>query len=198
MRRLIVYNVVSLDGFHTGPNNEVSVMFPMMGKIFDTYNAELLRDADLFIVGRVSYELFSSFWPEVAENPESEEWTDSQRDLSDAGKSVPMMVASDTLTNTRNNTPIIRRADVYQRIAELKREPGKSILITGSRTLWNDLLAHNLVDEIHLLVGNLVLGEGVPVFVGKTPTSLRLLGVQTWEDSDNVLLRYQVLHNADE
>ena len=197
MRRLIVYNVVSLDGFHTGPNNEISVMFPMMGKIFDTYNAELLREADLFIVGRVSYEMFSSFWPEVAENPDSDEWTDSQRELSDAGKSVPMMVVSDTLTETKQDTPIIRRVDVYQRIAELKREPGKSILITGSRTLWNDLLAHNLVDEIHFLIGNQVLGEGVPVFVGKAPSSLRLLGVQTWEESDNVLVRYEVLHNPD-
>lgn len=197
MRRLIVYNVVSLDGFHTGLNNDISVMFPMMGKIFDTYNADLLRKADLFIVGRVSYEMFSSFWPEVAENPDSDKWTDSQRELSDAGKSVPMLVVSDTLTETKQDTPIIRGADVYQRIDELKREPGNSILITGSRTLWNDLLAHNLVDEIHLLVGNQLLGEGVPVFAGKAPASLRLLTVKTWDESDNVLLRYGVVHKPD-
>ncbi|HEY7355762.1 MAG TPA: dihydrofolate reductase family protein, partial [Ktedonobacterales bacterium] len=91
---------------------------------------------------------------------------------------------------------IIRRADAYEQIAELKHQPGKDILITGSRTLWNDLLAHDLIDEIHLLIGNLLLGEGVPVFMGKTPASLRLLDVRRWEDSDNVLLRYEVRHTG--
>ena len=58
MRKIIVYNVISLDGYHTGPGNEVSVMFPMMGKVFDSYNAELLRTADLHLVGRVDSVLF--------------------------------------------------------------------------------------------------------------------------------------------
>ena len=73
---------------------------------------------------------------------------------------------------------------------------GKDILITGSRTLWNDLLTHDLVDEIHLLVGNLILGQGIPVFVGKTPAALRLVDTRRWEDSDNVLLRYEVPHKS--
>lgn len=196
MRKLIVYNVISLDGYHTGPGNEVSVMFPMMGKVFDTYNAELLRAADVHLVGRVSFELFHSFWPKVAEHPDAEEWTPSQRELSQAGQSVKTIVVSNTLTGTWPAVRIIRRADAYQQIAELKRQPGKDILITGSRTLWNALLAHDLVDEIHLLIGNLLLGEGVPVFVGKTPASLQLLEVRRWEDSDNVLLRYAVRHTS--
>ena len=67
-------------------------------------------------------------------------------------------------------------------------------MITGSRTLWNDLLAHDLVDEIHLMIGNLVLGEGVPVFAGKPDASLRLLDVRSWPDSDHILMRYAVRH----
>ena len=196
MRKIIVYNVISLDGYHTGPGNDVSVMFPMMGKVFDSYNAELLRTADLFLVGRVSFQLFNSFWPEVAKNPDSDKWTPSQRELSQAGQSVKTIVVSDTLTGNTPDIQTIRRADAYQKIAELKRQPGKAILITGSRTLWNDLLAHDLVDEIHLMIGNLVLGEGVPVFVGKTPSSLRLIDIRRWEDSDNVLLRYEVRHKS--
>ena len=196
MRKIIVYNIISLDGYHTGPGNEVSVMFPMMGNVFDTYNAELLRTADVLLVGRVSFELFQSFWPKVAENPDSEEWTPEQREMSKAGQSVNTIVVSDTLTGNWPDIRIIRRADTYQQIAELKRQPGKDILITGSRTLWNDLLAHDLIDEIHLMIGNLVLGEGVPVFVGKTPASLRLIDIRRWEDSDNVLLRYEVRHKS--
>jgi dihydrofolate reductase len=196
MRKIIVYNVISLDGYHTGPDNDVSVMFPMMGGVFDTYNAELLRTADVHLVGRVSFELFQSFWPKVAEHPDSEEWTPEQRELSQAGQSVKAIVVSDTLTGNWSDIRIIRRADAYEQIAELKRQPGKAILITGSRTLWNDLLAHDLIDEIHLMIGNLILGEGVPVFVGKSPASLRLLDVRRWEDSDNVLLRYEVRHTS--
>jgi dihydrofolate reductase len=194
MRKIIVYNVISLDGYHTGVGNDASVMFPMMGDVFDSYNAELLRTADTHLMGRLSFELFQSFWPKVAENPASEEWTDSQRDLSQAGKSVEGIVVSDTLEGNWQNVRIIRRRDAYQQIADLKRQEGKNILVTGSRTLWNDLLAHDLVDEIHLLVGNLVLGQGVPVFAGKASASLHLLDVRRWENSDNVLLRYEVLH----
>src|SRR5882724_11600742 len=191
MRKIIVYNIISLDGYHTGPGNDVSVMFPMMGNVFDTYNAELLRAADVLLVGRVSFELFQSFWPKVAENPDSEEWTPEQRELSKAGQSVNAIVVSDTLPGNWPNVRIIRRADAYQQIAELKRQAGKDILITGSRTLWNDLLAHDLIDEIHLLIGNLVLGEGVPMFAGKSSASLRLIDIRRWEDSDNALLRYE-------
>ncbi len=197
MRKLIVFNVISLDGYHTGPGNDVSVMFPMMGGVFDTYNAGRLRSADVLLVGRVSFELFQSFWPKVAENPTSEEWTPEQRELSQAGRSVSTIVVSDTLTGNWPDIRILRRADAYQQIAELKHQTGKDILMTGSRTLWNDLLAHDLVDEIHLMIGNIVLGEGVPVFVDKPEASLQLIEVRRWEDSDNILVRYQVRHKSD-
>jgi len=196
MRKIIVYNVISLDGYHTGLGNDPSVMFPMMGNVFDAYNAELLRTADVHLMGRVSFELFQSFWPKVAENPTADEFTDAQRDLSQAGKSVKGIVVSDTLQGNWQGVRILRRRDAHQQIVELKRQAGKDILITGSRTLWNDLLAHGLVDEIHLLIGNRVLGQGIPVFVGQTPTTLRLIDTRRWEDSDNVLLRYAVLHKS--
>jgi len=192
MRKIIVFNLISLDGYHTGPNNDVSVMFPMMGGVFDAYTAELLRRADVFLVGRISFQLFNSFWPKVAENPTSAEWTPEQKEIVQAGESVPTIVVSDTLKGSWQDISTIRRAEAHQKIAELKQQPGKDILITGSMTLWNDLLAHDLIDEIHLMVGNVVLGEGVPAFDGKPDVSLRLIDVRTWEDSDNVLLSYEV------
>ena len=196
MRKIIVYNVVSLDGYFTGLGNDVSVMFPMMGTVFDSYNTELLRTADVHLMGRASFDLFQSFWPKVAENPASDEWTDAQRNLSQAGKSVKGLVVSDTLTGNWQNVSIVKRRDAYQQIAELKRQNGKDILITGSHILWNDLLAHDLIDEIHLLIGNLVLGQGIPVFVGNTSASLRLMDTRRWEGSDNVLLHYEVQHKS--
>ncbi|MGA7671300.1 MAG: dihydrofolate reductase family protein, partial [Nitrolancea sp.] len=156
--------------------------------VFDTYTAELLRASDTHLVGRVSFELFKSFWPGVARDPTSERWTDEQRELSNAGASVRTIVVSDTLTGDWPNVRIIRRADAHQQLAELKRQAGKDILVTGSRTLWNDLLAHDLIDELHLMIGNVVLGSGIPVFVGKPPAALRLMEVRSWRDSDNILV----------
>src|SRR5581483_3281983 len=121
---------------------------------------------------------------------------DEQRELSEAGASVPSIVVSDTLTGHWPNVRIIRRADAYQQIADLKSQDGKDILITGSRTLWTDLLAHDLIDEIHLMIGNMVLGDGVPLFEGSPPALLRLVEVRNWRDSDNVLVRYEVRHTS--
>ncbi|MEZ4680976.1 MAG: dihydrofolate reductase family protein [Caldilineaceae bacterium] len=103
-------------------------------------------------------------------------------------------IVSDTLQGNWQGLHIIRRRDAYQQLAELKRQAGKAILITGSRTLWNDLLAHDLIDEIHLLLGNRILGAGVPVFAGKTSATLRFIDTRRWEGSGHVLLRYEVPH----
>jgi dihydrofolate reductase len=90
------------------------------------------------------------------------------------------------------NTRIIGRADAHEQIGELKRQPGKDILVFGSRTLWNDLLANDLVDELHLMIGPVVLGAGTPLFDGQPAVSLRLIDTRTWDGSGNVLVRYDV------
>lgn len=66
MRKLIVCNIVSLDGFFCGPGGNVMVMLFDNG--FSDYNAERLRAADTLLLGRTSYEGFRSYWPRVAED----------------------------------------------------------------------------------------------------------------------------------
>lgn len=59
MSKVIVFNAVSLDGFHTGVDNDASAIVPMLGGVFDEYTAERLRAAEVFLVGRESFQMFN-------------------------------------------------------------------------------------------------------------------------------------------
>jgi dihydrofolate reductase len=199
MRKLIVSNAMSLDGYYEGPGENVMALFDYrrevypMDESFDAYNAERLRAADTLLLGRVSYDGFKGFWPYVADDPDA---TPIQREISRLNNAIDKVVISDTLTSEEtdpwHNTRIIGRADAHEQIAELKRQPDKDILVFGSRTLWNDLLANDLVDELHLMIGPIVLGAGTPLFDGQPTISLRLIDTRTWDGSGNVLVRYEV------
>jgi dihydrofolate reductase len=198
MRKLIVSNMMSLDGYYEGPDKNVMALFDYRwdyptDESFDAYNAERLHAADTLLLGRVSYDGFKSFWPSVADDPNA---TPLQREISHLNNAIEKVVISDTLTSEEtdpwHNTRIIGRADAHERIAELKRQLGKDILVFGSRTLWKDLLANDLVDELHLMIGPVVLGAGTPVFDEQPAVTLRLIDTRTWDGSGNVLLRYEV------
>lgn len=188
MRKLIVANIVSLDGYYAGPGGDVMVM--NMDDAFNAYNLERLEAADTLLLGRTSFEMFQGFWPAVADNPE---FDDVNRGISRRNNEIDKIVVSDGLTDElltawRDTTRIVSRADAQKRIASLKDEPGRDILVFGSHLLWNDLLAAGLVDEVHLMIGPAALCDGTPAFTA--PVTLRRLGTRTWDGSDNVLVRY--------
>jgi dihydrofolate reductase len=189
MRKLIVCNIVSLDGYYEGPGKDVMAL--PFDEGFSAYNVGRLRAADTLLLGRTSFEGFRSYWPPVADDPDV---LPVEREISRLNTAIDKVVVSDSLTPEQtapwHNTRIVKRGDAHEQVAELKRLPGKEIVVFGSHTLWNDLLVAGLVDELHLMIGPALLGTGTPVFEGGSRVALRLLGSRTLEDSELVLVRY--------
>ncbi len=197
MRKLIVCNMMSLDGYFEGPGKNVMDLFDYrreaypLDDSFDRYNAERLRAADTLLLGRTSYEGFKSFWPAVAEDTNAPA---VQREISRLNNAIDKVVVSDSLTSDQiapwYNTRILSRAAAHSAIAELKQQEGKEILVFGSHLLWNDLLAHGLVDELHLMISPVVIGAGTAMFASKPPETLRLIDTRRWEDAGTVVVQY--------
>jgi len=191
MRKIIVCNIISLDGFFSGPGGDVMAMPFDNG--FSDYNAERLRAADTLLLGRKSYEGFRAYWPAIAEDVNQPA---VEREISRLNAAIEKVVVSDSLEQEQVEgwglTRVVRRTSAHAEVAALKAKPGGEILMFGSHVLWNDLLVHGLVDELHLMIGAGVVGEGVRVFETRPPGSLRLLGSRTFGGSSLLLARYAV------
>ena len=192
VRKLIVANIVSLDGFFSGPGGNVTALPFAAG--FSEYNAERLRQASTLLLGRSSFEGFRDYWPSIAED---EDQPEVEREISRLNSAIEKVVISDSLTDDAlgpwSNTEIVPRSDAHERVTALKQEGDGDILVFGSHVLWNDLMAAGLVDELHLMVGPGVIGSGIPAFESAESTRLKPLGAELLPDSELVLLRYRPL-----
>jgi dihydrofolate reductase len=195
MRKLIVCNIISLDGFYEGPGKDVMAL--PFDEAFDDYNAERLRAADTLLLGRTTYEGLRSYWPAIADRSDVRP---VEREISRLTTAIDKVVVSDTLGPQAQgpwpNPFIVRRADAHQQIADLKSQQGKEIIVFGSRLMWSDLLVAGLVDELHLMIGPAFLAAGTPVFAGGSRMPLRLIESRTLNDSQLVLARYEAARNA--
>jgi len=191
MRKLVVTILTSLDGYVAGPGGDFMSM-PLDGS-FSAYNLERLRTADTLLLGRSTFEGFRSYWPAVADDPAQD---DTEREISRRNTAARKVVVSDSLRPDElggwGESELVRRADAHGAVRRLKAEDGADILVFGSVPVWNDLLAAALVDELHVMIGNGVLGDGVPAFTGPVADRLPLREMRRLEGSDHVLLVYAV------
>ncbi len=181
MSKLVLFNLMTLDGFFAGPNGEID--WHNVDAEFNDFAVEQLDTAGGLIFGRVTYQMMASYWP----TPEA-----LASDPQVAGKmnEMPKYVFSKTLDRADWNNTRLVTGDATEEAARLKAQPGRDIFIFGSAGLASTFTRAGLIDEYRVIVNPLILGKGQPLFKDvNRQLDLSLLNVRAFRNG-NVLLYY--------
>ncbi|WP_343670129.1 dihydrofolate reductase family protein [Chitinophaga sp.] len=182
MRKLVYGINISLDGCcdHT--------KFSGGDDILD-YFRELLENVDLIIYGRKTYELMVPFWPEVAQTQSMNEAANA---FANVFANLKRVLVSRSMQHVDNEQTMIIRDNLREEILKLKQQPGKAIS-TGGVELPAQLIEWGLIDEFHMVVHPLIVGQGRRLFTEMSlpdNLGLKLMGSKTLS-SGCVALQYE-------
>jgi dihydrofolate reductase len=187
MRKVIMINRISMDGFFAGPNGEMD-WFIHDPEVDSAVHGK--EQGDVLIFGSTTYREFDSFWPHIASDPNASK---EFRALADELTQMTKVVFSTTLKEndlTWKNTKLFD-GNLAEVVRNLKNEDGTDILIFGSGTIVQQLASEGLIDEYMFVVTPIVLGTGKPLFKDVHKFNLKLLRTMSF-NSGNVLLHYAI------
>jgi dihydrofolate reductase len=186
MRKVILSNMVTLDGFFEGPNKELD--WQIVDGENKEYAIDLLSKVDALLFGRVTYQLMADYWPAAATNPSTPK---SDLEIADKMNNLPKIVFSKTLQEVKWNNSRLVKENIAEDISKMKQQPGKDMVIFGSGSIVSTFMQHGLIDEYRIIVNPIVLGNGNPLFKGiNGKQNLKLLNTKVF-DSGIVILFYE-------
>jgi dihydrofolate reductase len=178
MRKVIVSNVASLDGFFETPDKKLD--WVVVDAEFNEYAKGLLRTVDTLLFGRATYETMVKHWP-----------TAPREELADQMNNLAKVVFSKTLQKVEWNNSRLVRNNIQGEVTNLKKQPGKDMVVFGSATVASSLLHAGLVDEYRVILQPVLLGRGNSLFKDITERmQLKLVSARPF-GSGVVLLSYQ-------
>jgi dihydrofolate reductase len=186
MRKLIVFNHVSLDGFFVDARNEMSwAKTAAPDEEWNAFVAENASGGGVLVFGRVTYDMMASFWPTPVA-------TQHMPVVADRMNNLPKVVFSRTLKQASWNNTTLMKGDPAAEMRKLKKATGDGLAIMGSGSIVSRLTeAGGLIDEYQIVVNPIVLGKGRTLFEGVTKkVPLRLTQSRAFRNG-NVLLCYQ-------
>lgn len=180
MRNVIMWNLMSLDGFFEGATAwDLDFHAAAWGDELAAFSLEQAADADTLLFGRKTYQGMAAYWP-TAEGA-----------IAEFMNSATKVVFSTTLDNAEWNNTRVVVSDAAQEVTKLKEQSGKSMLIFGSAALSASLAERGLIDEYRVCLVPTLLGSGTPLFKPKDgATALRLVETRPLR-SGAVVLRYR-------
>src|SRR6267142_2810886 len=185
MRKLIVFNQVSVDGYFKSSSGDMGWAHEQRDDPeFRDFISENASGGGVLIFGRKTYEMMASFWPTPAA---AEQFPAVAKQMTRLQK----VVFSKTLEKvTWSNTKLVKGNPATE-IRKMKSEPGEQMVVMGSGTIASQLAQADLIDEYQLVVIPVVLGEGTTMFEGsKRKLPLTLIRSRTFRNG-NAFLVYQ-------
>ncbi len=168
MRKLIMWNIITLDGYFEGNQKwDLSFHNVVWGQELEKLSIEQLNSADYLVFGRVTYEGMAAYW------------TKAEGEIAELMNSIPKLVFSKTLKSAQwNNTTLISE-NASAHIKKLKERGGRDMYVFGSAKLSETFINENLFDEYRIGIAPVILGSGQPLFSpGVASRNLSLVSTQ--------------------
>lgn len=164
MRKLIMWNIITLDGYFEGNRNwDLPFHEVVWGQELETLSIQQLKSADYLIFGRVTYEGMAAYWMK------------EEGEIADLMNSLPKIVFSQSLRSADwNNTTLINE-NASAEIRKLKENGEGDMYVFGSANLSETFVNDNLFDEYRIGIAPVILGSGRPLFrqgIARTNLSL--------------------------
>jgi dihydrofolate reductase len=188
MRRLCVFNNISLDGYFTDANSDMSWAHRHDAE-FNEFTQSNAQGGGTLVFGRVTYDLMTRFWP----TPMAMQ---SFPIVADRMNNAQKIVFSRTIDSASwNNTKVIK-GNIVAEMQRLKQQPGGDMVIMGSGSIVPQLTEAGLIDEFQIVLCPIILGAGRTLFGGvATRPALKRTHARTFKNG-NVFLRYEPDHEV--
>jgi dihydrofolate reductase len=188
MGRIVVTEFISLDGVIEDPGGAEDFKHGgwtfafSTGEEGDRFKLEETLGADALLLGRVTYDGFAAAWPNM----------EGTGEFGEKMNGMPKYVVSSTLSNPEWSNSTVLDGDVGDAVAKLKQDVDGTILVAGSAQLAQELIEHDIVDEVRLMVFPVVLGTGKRLF-GETSDRkpLKLKESRTVGDDGVAIMIYE-------
>ena len=183
MRKLIVFNNVTLDGYFTDSHSDMSWAHKNDPE-WNAFTAENASGGGVLLFGRITYDLMASFWP-------TKQALEMMPTVAEQMNNLPKVVFSRTMDKPSwNNTRLVKN-NIAAEVRKMKDEAGQGMVIMGSGTIVSQLTQEGLIDEYQIVVHPIILGSGRTMFEGvNDKVALRRTRTRTF-DNGNVFVCYE-------
>lgn len=182
MRKLSMFNFVTLNGFFKGPGEDTS--WHKHGGEEAEYSVESLKQGNTLLFGRVTYEMMAGFWP----TPMAAETFPA---VAEGMNKAEKVVFSKTMKKAEWQNTKVFNGNIVEEMRAMKKLPGKDMTVLGSGSIVNQFAGQGLIDEYQIMIDPVAIGRGTPIFNNiQHALDLKHTSTRTFK-SGVVLLCYQ-------